>query len=152
MLTPIAGTLRVLLAIAVAVVPLQLCPCQHGSGGSADRGVTASFAAQTPEEHACCIREASGEPVSTDTDTCPDDGETSRCPHCLGCDMMVFCGEQPLPATLACHAPPIFLLTPVPAVLSFTGDEPAGTYNFVGRSHDLYHGDTLRALSCLSTT
>lgn len=151
MLTPIAGTLRVLLAIAVAVVPLQLCLCQHGSGGSADAGVAASFTEQTPGL-ACCIREALDEPVSTDTDTCPDDGETSQCPHCAGCDMITSCGEPPVPATLTTHAPPIFLLTPVPSVLSFTGDEPVGPYNFVGRSHDLYHGDTLRALSCLSTT
>ncbi len=148
MLTPIAGTLRVLLAIAVAVVPMGLCPCQHGS---ADAAVAASITGQT-SERACCIQEALDGPVSTDTDTCPDDCETRQCLHCAGCDMMVSCGEQPVPATLTCGAPPIFMLTPVPAVLSSIGDEPVGPYNLVGRSQDLYHGVTLRALSCLSTT
>ncbi len=153
MFTKLTWTFRIVLVAALGALPLGVCPCGTSQSDALQETSPAmSMTMGESDGHSCCIAKTPTE--QTPASHCPTDRsghDRDACPHCAGDLLTATCGDRlELPNTVVDnHVPgltpptsvslPMFALSP--AALA-PCQKPLSTFT----------GDTLRALTCLSTT
>lgn len=136
---------RLVLVIAVAVMPFRPCCCSAGASTTHTDSLTAAHAGELAET--CCPIDKPVPETPDNPKPCHDDGPApNQCQLTATCDR----DEPFLPHDVSEQAPMPADLEPLPTFITAAGFSPQTLP--LDTDVGAFHGDTLRALSCLLTT